>query len=72
MLEVYDVRYDCRFENLRFRPSTRKRKAGVSSKISTLESVFEKMRFRWPFSPDTHVDGMPNQCKTDYLFSNKN
>ena len=60
------------FENLRFRPFTRKRKAGVSSKISTLESVFEKMRFRWPFSPDTRVDGMPTgekiirfQIKTD-------
>ena len=25
----------------------------VFSQISTLEDIFEKMRFRWPFSPDT-------------------
>ena len=35
------------FENLRFRNDKR-----AFSKISTLESVFEKVRFRWQFSPD--------------------
>ena len=39
------------FENLRFRRSKRTRKPGkpAFSKICTLESVFEKMCFRWPF-----------------------
>ena len=39
------------FENLRFRRSKRTRKRGkpAFSKICTLESVFEKMCFRWPF-----------------------
>ena len=42
------------FENLRFRPSKRKRKAGepAFSKISTLESVFEKMCFWRPFQTE--------------------
>ena len=71
MLEVTMMYHMIVFENLRCRPSTSKPKAGVSSKISTLESVFEKMRFRWPFSPDTRVDGMPNRRK-NYSFSNKN
>ena len=39
---MYDI---ILFENLRFRPFTRKREVGVF-KISTLESVFEKMRFQ--------------------------
>ena len=48
---IYDIIV---FKNLCFRPSTRKRKAGVfKAKISTLESVFEKIRFQWLFSPDT-------------------
>ena len=53
ILVVNDVWHHC-FENLRFRPSTRKRETGVFKfEISTLESVFEKIRFRWSFSPDT-------------------
>ena len=48
---IYDIIV---FKNLCFRPSTRKRKAGVfKAKISTLESVFETIRFQWLFSPDT-------------------
>ena len=42
------------------------------SKISTLEGVFEKVRFWWTFSPDRRVDGrangtesLPLQTKTD-------
>ena len=47
-LLMYDIIV---FENLRFRRSKRKRKPGklAFSKICTLESVFEKMCFRWPF-----------------------
>ena len=46
---MYDI---ILFENLRFRPFTHKQEIGVFQ-IATLESVFEKMRFQWPFSPDT-------------------
>ena len=35
------------FEKLRFRPSTRKREAGV------FKNPHSGVRFRWPFSPDT-------------------
>ena len=45
MLEVTMMYHMIVFESLRCRPSTSKPKAGVSSKISTLESVFEKMHF---------------------------
>ena len=41
-------------ENLRFCRSKRKRKPGkpAFSKVSTLDSVFEKMGFRWPFQTE--------------------
>ena len=48
------------FENLRFRPFTRKRKAEFS-KVSSLES-FLKMHFLWPFSR-VRVDGRPKHRK---------
>ena len=48
---LYDVWHDdIVFENLRFCPSTPE--VGIL-KISCLESIFENMRYRWPFSPDT-------------------
>ena len=60
------------FENLRFRPSTRKRKPTFSRIFNPLESVLEKMRFRWLFSPDTYgrwakpeKKNIPFQTKTE-------
>ena len=40
---MYDIMV---FENLPFRPFTRKREAGVFKNLHSLASVFEKMRFR--------------------------
>ena len=40
------------FKNVCFHPSTEYSKTAFSN-ISTLESALEKIRFRWPFSPDT-------------------
>ena len=52
MLEVYDVMTSLHWKAFVFvRPHLNQKPA--FSKISTLENVFEKMRFRWPFSPDT-------------------
>lgn len=42
----------------------------ASPNISTLESVFENIRFRWPFSL-IRVDNRPNR-KKKYPFSSKN
>ena len=54
------------FENIGFRPSTRKREAGVFKNLHS-----GKMRFRRPISPDTCVDGRQNWRKKSPL-SNKN
>ena len=45
---MYDVIV---FENFRFRPSIQNEKPAFS-KIFTLESVFEKICFWWPFLPN--------------------
>ena len=52
--------------NLRFRPSTRKREAGFFK--NQLENVFEKMHFRWQFSPNTYVWTVGKNGKNIRLF----
>ena len=71
MLQVlmYDIIV---FENSAFvRPHVNDFKAEFS-KIFTLKSVFEKMRFRWPFSPDTRVGTVVQAEEKKYPFSSKN
>ena len=51
-----------------FRPHVNEKSA--FSKISTLERVFEKMRFGWPFSSDT-CGGTPKRIKKKSPFSSK-
>ena len=60
MLVVYDERHR----------RIRKPPFSAFSRIFTLKSVFEKMRFPWPFSPDT-CGRYVKPLKTKYPFSNK-
>ena len=71
MLQVlmYDIIV---FENSAFvRPQVNDFKPEFS-KIFTLKSVFEKMRFRWPFSPDTWAGTVVQTEENEYPFSSKN
>ena len=71
MLQVlmYDIIV---FENSAFvRPQVNDFKLEFS-KIFTLKSVFEKMRFRWPFSPDTWAGTVVQTEENEYPFSSKN
>ena len=59
------------FENLHFRSPRRINEWPAFSKIFTLESVFEKMRFGHCFH-GIRVDGRPDRGLKQSPFSNKN
>ena len=57
-------------ENLRFRPSTRKREAGLFNNLHSGE-LFEKMHFQWRFSANTYMWTVGQTGKKISVNSNK-
>ena len=66
LLEIYDVWHHCirkpAFSSFR----GHKNEKPAFSKISTLESIIEKMHFRWPFLPETCGWGLKSKVKSSH------